>query len=139
MKLFQSTVSRLAAFAAVPFVALALTAFLSPAPVLAETPDITSWYNPFSYGAEGRATEILQSQYRANLAWHNTATTWAFGLGLAVAVVAAVTKVQEHKRVKDPLIMEAAMSAVSLYAKGKGETSDAPTQEAPAKEPVAAN
>ena len=138
MKLFQSTVGKLALCAAVPFVALALTAFLSPAPSLAETPDLFSWYNPWSYGSEGRATEILKSQYQANLAWHNTTTAWAFGLGLAVAVVAAVTKVQEHKRVKDPLIMEAAMAAVSLYAKGKGET-PAPAQEAPAKEPVAAN
>jgi hypothetical protein len=138
MKLFQSTVSRLAAFAAVPFVALAATALLSPAPTLAETPDLFSWYNPWSYGSEGRAGEVLKAQYQANLAWHNGATAWAFGLGILVAAIAAVAKVQEHKRVKDPLVMEAALSAVALYAKGKRETS-APTQEAPAKEPVAAN
>lgn len=117
MKLLKNAYFQLALIAALPFLALAAMNGFAPAPVQVASPDVGgSWYAPWTWGNQAAIDSLTQAVNSAQQISHAQATTWALRVALAVAVVAAFAKVFEVKKVRDPRIMDAAMTAVETFA-----------------------
>ena len=112
MKLLKNAYFQLAAFASMPFLGMAAYAAFS-APAAPAAVERFGWYNPAAWLGANSALDQIEA---ANAAAASSMVTWLVTGLLVGAAVAVLARVTELKRVRDPRIVDAAMTAVETFA-----------------------
>lgn len=112
MKLFKNPILGAALVAAFPFLVLGAMAYFSPAPAAIESPDVSAWWLPWTWGNQGAADLITEAANITSLVNYQTSTQWMIWACLAGAGGAVLAKIFEIKKLEDPRATQTADAAV---------------------------